>query len=189
MGGALVPRICAASPVSVAGMISMAGYSRTFVEEVLDQFAYLQRHLPKPKLVYEREMAAFEEVNELVKQGKGLSRGKSAPKDLPFPLPMSYFVDDYEIRPAEVAKELKIPRLFLHGRDDWQVPPSDLQIWQESLKRHPEAQTRFRLYDGLGHLFVKFENQEKGAFQYDEPGHVSSQIITDIVQWIYQVIT
>ena len=189
LGGRMAPRICAASQVPIAGMISLAGASRPLVDEFIDQLRYLQKHLPKPDEAFKRETVAAEEVKILVEQGKGLSKGKYPPKDFTFPVSMSYFTDDYESKPVEVASGLELPMLFMQGAKDWQVPPQDLDRWKEGLKgSRAEGRASFRLYDDIGHLFIAFKNEEKGAFQYDEPGHVAEPIIIDIVQWIEQVV-
>ena len=183
LGGRVAPRICAASSVPIAGMISLAGASRPLIDEMLDQFEYLQEHLPKAEDMYRRERVAAEEVKTLVEQGKGLSKGKNAPKDFTFPISMSYFIDDYENDAVEIARGLDLPMLFMQGAKDWQVPPEDLEKWKAGLggsKAKPRVV--FRLYDDVGHLFTAFKNDMKGPHQYDEPGHVSGSIIKDIVQ-------
>lgn len=188
LGGRAAPRICAASSVPIAGMISLAGASRPLIDEMLDQFEYLQEHLPKAEAMYRRERLAVVEVKTLVEQGKGLSKGKDPPKDFTFPIPMSYFIDDYENDPVELARGLGLPMLFMHGAEDWQVPPEDLERWKEGLKgSKAKSRAVFRLYDDVGHLFISFKNDMKGPHQYDEPGHVSGSIIKDIVQWIEQL--
>ena len=185
----MAPRVCAASTVPLAGMIAVAGASRTLLEEVLDQTVYLQQHFPKSDDLYERQMAAAREVKKLVEQGQGLSKGKSTPKDFMMPLCMSYFIDDFENDPVHVARGLEIPMLFMQGKKDWQVPASDLEIWREGLKwSSAEQRATFLLYDDVGHLSVPFKNEEKGAFQYDEPGHVSELMVKDVAKWIAQVV-
>ena len=69
------------------------------------------------------------------------------------------------------------------------MPPGDLERWKEGLKGSRAGQKSiFRLYDDVGHLFIAFKNDEKGAFQYDEPGHAAGSVIKDIVQWMEQVV-
>ena len=189
LGGRLAPRICAASDVPVAGMISLAGASRPLVDEMLDQFEYLQEHLPKPKEAYEKERSAAIEVKTLVEQGKGWSKGKTPSKDFTFPISMSYFIDDHENDPVRIAGGLDLPLLFMQGAQDWQVPCQDIERWKKGLKGSKAGQGAvFRVYDDVGHLFIAFKNDEQGVFQYDEPGHVAGSIISDIVQWIKQVV-
>lgn len=188
MGGTMAPRICAASSVPVAGMISLAGASRPLLNELLDQFAYLQEHFPKPEEKYERERASMKEVIKFLENGEPASKWKTVSKDLPIPLPYSYLLDGYKNNPVEAAKGLKIPMLFMHGKQDWHVPTEDMEVWRTGLIGSSVAkQSTFRLYDDVGHLFVPFKNEEEGPFRYDEPGHVSSTVVRDIVQWIEQV--
>jgi uncharacterized protein len=185
LGGTVAPRICAASPVPLAGMISMAATCRPLVDVFLDQSVYLQDHFPKPTKTYELEIDAIKQTQMLLRQDKGLSHGRNPPKHLPYSLPMSYFIDDFIHNPVQIARDLDLPMLFLHGARDWQVLPADLEKFRSGLEGSQGANRAIcRMYDDVGHLFVPFTNEEEGPFQYDEPGHVSPVVIKDIIQWI-----
>jgi hypothetical protein len=188
LGGTVTPRICAASPTPLAGTISMAASFRPLVDVFLDQSIYLQDRFPKPANMYELEIGAIKETQMLLREGKGLSQGRSPPKHLPYPLPMAYLIDDYEHSPVQLARHLDLPMLFLHGARDWQVSPADLEAFRSGLEGSQGGKrASFRLYDDVGHLFVPFRNEEEGPFQYDEPGHLSPVVIRDILQWIGSV--
>ena len=189
LGGGVSPRLCAASPYPVAGMISIAGNSKSLVEAILSQMEYCQEHFPRQKDEYGAERRTLEEIEHLLQSGRATKLGKSPVDKLPIPLPMSYLIDDVAHDPVAIANTLNLPMLFVQGKDDWQVTMDHFEKWKDGIKGNSTAaRTTFRLYDNVGHLMIKFKNKERGMLQYDEPGHVDEEIVKDIVQWIQQVV-
>jgi len=77
------------------------------------------------------------------------------------------YLADYD--PAESAKNMDKPMLFLHGSSDYDVLPDNLDIWKLATQNNPKA--AYKLYPGLNHDF---------GF-YSEDGE---EVIIDIANFI-----
>ena len=189
LGGGVAPRICAESSLPLAGMISCAGICRPFLDPIISQTRYSQLHFPQAVDEYEKEMKALQAVQEYLAEDPSNSKARDPTQDLSVPLPLSYIRDDYEHNPAEIARTLDMPMLFVQGGQDWQVEADHLDSWRAGLKGSIACEkAAYRLYEDVGHLLISFENEAKGLLQYDEPGHVKPEIIKDMTQWMEQIV-
>ncbi len=187
LGGRIAPRLCSRSPIPIAGMISMAGSSRSLVDTGLYQMKWFQKHFPRDEADFKNELATMEELGRILETPDCNPRSPNPTKGLPGTIPLSYLLEDKNTDPVELAKGLKIPMLFLQGDKDFQVTvDDDFRRWREGLES-AEAQGRatFKLYEGLNHPFIRYTGQEKGLKQYDEPGHVEEEVVNDIAKWIH----
>ena len=83
--------------------------------------------------------------------------------------------------PAELAAKLEVPMLILQGERDYQVRMVDFEGWQKALAGRPNV--TFKSYPALNHLFIAGAGPSTPA-EYDQPGHVSEDVIADIAGWI-----
>ena len=101
------------------------------------------------------------------------------------------YYKDLEDHPIpEYVARATIPFLILQGTEDFAVTVTiDYAAWQELFKGRDNA--TFKLYEGLNHFF--FISPGYGADdwvkEYSEPGHLDEQVLADIVEWIYSVIS
>jgi dienelactone hydrolase len=101
--------------------------------------------------------------------------------DLPFEVAAAYWLDLRGYQPHELAKELKQRMLILHGGRDYQVTSVDFENWKKSLAGRPNVV--LKEYPKLNHLFIEGEGLSSPA-EYNIPGHVAAEVITDIAEWI-----
>jgi len=179
LGGMLAPRIGQADP-SLAGLIMMAAANRPLEDLVLDQMNYL---LNLDGELDSQDTAQLQALQTQAANAKNPDLPKNTmPEDLPLGMPAAYMRDLQGYVPSETAKSLAMPLLVLQGGRDYQVSPT---LDFESLKTALAGKTKaaFKLYPKLNHLFIAGEGPSTPD-EYNIAGHVSPQVITDIVAWI-----
>ncbi len=180
LGGYLAPRIGAADP-QIRGLIILAGSARPLEDVLLDQMNYVLSLSIPDAAVRQQQLAALKQQVELVKDPRRLPT--AAESDLPFNVPVAYWLDLNAYHPEKVAQTLKQPMLFLQGGSDYQVTREDFQIWQDALGGRGDV--RFILYHGLSHLFMPVEGGQKATpATYTVAGHVTEEVVNDIGNWI-----
>jgi alpha-beta hydrolase superfamily lysophospholipase len=132
LGAFLVPRIGQQDP-KLAGLIIMAGITRSLEDTVLDQFTYLYSLTGKMTDQQKKELENLKVKVGRVKDPK-LS-DKTPTKDLPLGVSAAYWLDLRSYHPAKVAENLIMPILILQGGRDYQVlPTKDFEGWKTALK-------------------------------------------------------
>jgi dipeptidyl aminopeptidase/acylaminoacyl peptidase len=177
LGGMLAPRIAEADP-RIAGLVLLAGASRHLSEIVVDQMEYLgmtDASLIDPKLA----MASLRHEATRV-------MNPDLPLDIPasellLELPASYWRDLTAYHPADAAAGLRIPMLILQGGRDYQVTLTDLRGWHDALEGRMDVVEK--VYPDLNHLFMTGNGKSTPA-EYEIPGQVAEQVISDIGSWI-----
>lgn len=162
LGGILIPRIGAADP-NIAGLIVMAGSTRSLEDVIVDQMQYLGGNVQAAK-------AQAGKVKTL-KPDDGPVAG----------LPASYWLDLRAYYPAEAARHLKQPILVLQGERDYQVTMQDFAAWKKALAPRPNV--TLKTYPTLNHMFIPGDGKSTPA-EYEKPGRVSEDVIDDIAGWI-----
>ena len=168
LGGYLGPRIAERDP-QLAGVILMAGSTRPLEDLMLDQASYLGA-TPDQILGLKQEAAEIHTMQN----------AEGAPI---LGVPRSYWLDLNKYDPKAEVQKLHVRILVLQGGRDYQVTQPDYEGWQTALKGHNNA--TFHLYPSLNHLFISGEGKSLPA-EYNQPGHVSADVITDIANWIKQ---
>jgi fermentation-respiration switch protein FrsA (DUF1100 family) len=103
------------------------------------------------------------------------------PSTLLFNAPPAYWIDLNAYNPIVVAQKLTQPMLILQGERDYQVTMIDFQGWKDGLAGRDNV--TFKSYEDLNHLFLSGEGPSSPA-EYQTPGHVAGQVISDIADWI-----
>ena len=163
LGGYAMPRI-AARDGKLAGAILLAANARPIEDVVLDQNETAARQRandPAARLRMEQLKAEVAKVKALI-----------TPAALG--LPAAYWRDLQNYHPAQEARRLPFPMLFLQGEQDTQVTMRDFDIWKSALASQKNAQ--FQSYPDLNHLF------QSGDLRV--PGNVASEVIERIATWI-----
>ena len=177
-GGYLAPRIAEANP-GLAGVVVLAGSTRPIVDSLIDQLTYFMTLNPndvslRAKLDASKAFKVQVEAASL-----------RADDDLVFPvggrLKGAYFLDDRGYDPPKVAQKLRCRILVLHGERDYQVTARDFDGWKSALTGQPRAV--LKTYKTLNHLFVSGEGMP-GPAEYEKPGHVDEQVVTDIAAFV-----
>ena len=175
MGGMLAPAIVDEAHGLFDGFISLAGSPRIMPEIQADQNLALINSLNRAQIeqIVATEMAKLDRLDSWTESE--LLSNKI------FGLP-AYYVKDMISRDAgKIAVDLDVPMLFLQGSADSQVyADKDFKMWQDLLGDKEEAE--FKLYDGLNHLFMV--STLGISAEYQLKGHVGSEIIQDIADFI-----
>lgn len=178
LGGMLVPRIGSGDP-DLAGLIVLAGTTRSLEDVVLEQVEYLSA---VDGNVTEQERAVIEQVRAQVARVKDPGLSPAVPADqLPLGTPAAYWLDLRGYEPPQVARELSHPMLIIQGGRDYQVTMDDFQGWKDALA--DRADVTFKLYPALNHLMIAGEGVCSPA-EYFVPGHVEGAVVEDIAGWI-----
>ncbi|WP_181438543.1 alpha/beta fold hydrolase [Paenibacillus sambharensis] len=183
LGGMLAPRIDAEGG-DFAGLILLAGSPRPLWEIIYDQNAAFIAKMSDADPKKAANQAWLEAEYKKAKKIAAWTPEKAASETV-FGIPASYFKEMDSHSAAEYAKELTKPVLVLQGEDDFQVfADKDYLLWQEQLSHNPSAE--FKLYPGLNHFFVDYSGPDEGTTQeYQHPGTVCEQVISDIAKWIH----
>lgn len=182
LGATLIPRIGQGDP-DLAGVIIMAGITRSLEDTILDQFTYLYS---LGDTMTDEQKAQLEDLKVQIARVKDPELSVDvSPKDLPLGVSAAYWLDLRGYRPAEVMKTLSMPALILQGGRDYQVlATEDFEGWKAVLSSREDVS--FKLYPKLNHLFVSGEGKSTPQ-EYFIEGHVDPEVIDTIAQWIGKI--
>lgn len=171
-GGYMMPRI-AKRATSLAGAIIFAGDTRSMPDLLETQLPYLASLEPETEASRKQLEAALQQVAKMrtVQAGDPPVMG----------MPAAYLLDLKGYDPAALMKSTALPLLILQGERDYQVTLKDFEGWKTALQGRSNA--TFKTYPALNHLFDSGEGKPSPA-EYQKPGHVNAQVITDIAVWI-----
>ncbi len=178
LGGMLIPRIGVRDP-GIAGLIVMAGTTRSMEDVILSQMKYLAS---LDGTASELKQAQLDKIAQQVALVKSPSLSRDTPAEqLPFGVAAAYWLDLRDYHPAEEAAKLAQPILILQGQRDYQVTMEDYAGWEETLRKRPSV--TFNLYPNLNHLFMTGAGKS-GPADYAGAGHVAETVIDDIARWV-----
>jgi uncharacterized protein len=182
LGATLAPRIGKQDP-EIAGLIIMAGITRSLEDTILDQFTYLYS---LAGTMTDEQKAELEVLKDKVARVKNIESLKDTPsKDLPLGISAAYWKDLHGHKPLDDVKTLNMPILILQGGRDYQVLESeDFEGWKYALNQNTDA--GFKLFPKLNHLFIAGEGKSTPQ-EYMVEGHVEKDVIDSIVQWIKKI--
>ena len=167
--GFLIPKIYEEDTEStIAGFISMAGPAQPMMHENKERIEKLlsNTEISEGEInMYKTILGLFDEIENLTEA----DLGKDQMLFGHYPSHWLYLAD-YD--PAESAKSMDKPVLFLHGSSDRDVSPDDLDIWKVATQKNPKA--AYKLYPGLNHDFGFY-------YTYAE---VDEEVIIDIANFI-----
>ncbi|MEL7669107.1 DUF3887 domain-containing protein [Methanobacterium sp.] len=179
LGATLAPRISQQDD-ELAGIIIMAGMTRSIEEAILDQFTYLYS---LDGNITEQQKAELDDLKEKVDKLKdpefieNISR-----QDLPLAMPVAYWKDLHNYDPVNTVKNLNTSILVLQGGRDYQVLESkDFKGWKDVLNNKENA--ALKVFPELNHLFIAGEGKSSPQ-EYMVEGHVEKEVIDSIAEWI-----
>jgi len=206
LGGYLAPRIATGDP-QIAGIMMLAANARPLEKVLLGEVEYIAKEdaeqaataaadkpslapkaasdqapkaPPKPTAQDEKAVQIAEDSAKQI-ESPTLKPGEDVPV-LGGTMAASYWLDLRGYNPVQVAEGLKIPMLILQGGRDFQVTPKgDFSAWQAAFEHRRNA--TLKLYPDLDHLFMSGTGASLLP-DYNKPGHVDQQVITDIAAWI-----
>lgn len=180
LGAYVAPRIAGNDP-QIAGIVMLAANTAPLEQLFLDAVHYVvAKGGTAPTADDQKQIAAVEDgVKKIespdLKPGETITLLGSA-------LPSSYWLDLRSYNPIAAAEALKIPMLFLQGQRDFQVPPAtNFDKWKTALANRSDV--TLKLYPDLNHLFMSGSGPSLPQ-EYEKPGHVDEQVVTDIATWL-----
>jgi dienelactone hydrolase len=181
LGGFLLPRIAlAAEPKKIAGFISMAGLTRPLDDTIIRQMTYL--YGLAGNTLSDEDRKRLQDIKDAVAKVKALTDAdKGSTTKLLGAMP-AYWLDLRGYDPAETAKSVKAPMLFLQGERDYQVQTVDLENWKKALGSRRDVE--FHLYAKLNHLFYEGEGVLVPLEYMQKHGSVAPYVVDDIASWI-----
>jgi dienelactone hydrolase len=178
LGGMVAPRIARADG-KLAGIILLAGATRaSLVDQIERQLAYIQAVGGPDSAAVQAQRA---QLAPLLAKIRALTPADSNNTQILLGAPARYFLDLAQYDPARAMREVPLPLLVLQGLRDYQVAPDQLDDWLSVLGQRRDLTVK--RYEGLNHLFLRGEGPPSPA-DYRRPGHVDSQVISDIADWI-----
>ncbi len=178
LGGMLIPRIAAASP-EARGFIALAGAARPLEDLVLEQIEYIAS---LDGTVTAEEQATLDQMRAVTARVKSPDLSADTPaSELPLGTTGRYWLDLRGYEPAKEARSITRPLLILQGARDYQVTMADFTLWQEALYGMPNV--TLETYPDLNHLFITGTGMSKPD-EYQQPGHVSQEVIEDIAAFV-----
>jgi uncharacterized protein len=178
LGAMMAPRIAADNP-QVAGLILLAGTTRPLQDVILDQLRYIKALPGGDTARMYQQMNQAEAAKKQV-EDPALKPGATV-EVLGSKIPSSYWLDLRSYQPAEAAAKLSIPMLVLQGGRDYQVTKADYEGYQKALTGRSNVTLKW--YPTMNHLFVEGAKASTPR-DYDQPTHVSEQVINDIAAWV-----
>ncbi len=172
LGGMLAPRIAQESGGKVAGIVSLAGTARGYLDVVYDQNMDVAQDDSQRNSI-KREYRKAENLSELDAD------------DTVFGIPAPYLQDLYSHPVEESLAALSIPILVLQGENDFQMHTEDFRSWEEALAGYA-GPWEAEMLENLNHLFVDDSAlANRGSLaEYLEEGHVDPGVLDRIAAWI-----
>ncbi len=181
LGGMLAPRLYEDNDGVYAGVIILAGTTRTLTDVGIDQTTnainkYSGLEKAQYKFVLNKQIRDIEKIDTFTEE-------ELINKNI-FNMSAYYIKDINSFDTASSAKNIDKPFLILQGSEDFQIfADKDYTLWQEVLKDNEDAE--FKLYDGLGHFFTKApENPNNDIGDYIPPQKIDERVIEDIISFI-----
>jgi alpha-beta hydrolase superfamily lysophospholipase len=175
-GGMLAPRIAnRAGKDNVAGLVLLAAPARSLLDIIPEQNRYLAM---LDGTVSKDDQAMLDGIAAEIALVRD---GKPHPGALALGAPLSYWRGFDRIDPVADARGTHLPMLLLQGGRDIQVVDTDWQAWRKAFAH--ERQATFHHYPSLNHLGIAGSGPGT-PMEYERPGHVDTQLITDIADWI-----
>ena len=160
---------------SIAGLVMMAATSRNLLDVIIEQVEYLAA------LDGNVDADEAQNVNEVRSSVEKIKSGQLAEGEFVLGAPKAYWDDLLAYDQVETTKQLTLPILILQGERDYQVTPTDLDIWKEALQ--DKSNVSIKVYPDLNHLFMSGLGKSSPN-EYIEPSNVSPEVIKDIAEWI-----
>ncbi len=179
LGAYLAPRIAAQVPGQLAGIAMLEAPSSSLLQLLLIQTQYLISLQGTPT---EQEQQQLDTIKQQVALAESPDLSPSTPaSELPGGVPASYWLDLRTYDPLKTAASLNIPMLFTQGGRDYQVPPSQLQPWEQALAG--KSNVTFKVYPNLDHLLFAGTGPSTPS-EYTVPNHVAGEVVSDLAAWV-----
>jgi dienelactone hydrolase len=178
LGGYLAPRIAQASG-NVAGLVLLEAGISPLQDLIETQFRHLASEAGGADPQAKAMLDVLPDQIALV-ESPDLSPSTPA-SQLPLGIPAAYWLDLRTYDPGADARAFDGPILIVQGGRDYQVPPSEADLWRAALAR--ESDVEIREYPALNHLMLPGSGPSRPA-EYGVPGHVDAALVEDLAEWV-----
>lgn len=173
LGGFLAPRIAAAAKGKVAGVVVLAGPTRSVPDVIEEQAAYLVANGAATEEVMAPMRAEAKKIREI--------DPKKPPDGMLLNAPAGYWIDLASYDPVGTARKNALPILILQGDRDYMVTAKDLEGWKTGLAGASFA--RFETFPEANHLFVNGQGKSLPT-EYLMAGNVGGKVVDAIAEWV-----
>lgn len=172
-GGFMLPYFAKNCP-PVRGYIGLAANFSTLLEMLPYQFNYLADSASRQ---YCDEMIARCRYMTANLENKNYNKDSCTPG-----LTMIYMRHMERNSPVALAGNLEgKPVLLIQGGRDYQVPPSELELWKQQLQKSKTLE--WKVFPKLNHLMMEGEGKP-GPAEYNISANVPEYVPEEIVSWI-----
>jgi len=178
LGGMLVPRIAKAA-TEASGFISLAGLALPFPDTYLRQVKYLLALDGELSDEDKKQIEAVRADVDKIRTAKESDRGSGVKWLGATP---AYWLDLRGYDPAEAARVIDRPMLFLQGQRDYQVVAENLDHWKKALEGRPGVE--FKLFPKLNHLFMEGQGIPQPGEYTAKHGSVAEEVVAEIAVFI-----
>ena len=180
LGATVAPRIGLKDP-NLAGLIIMAGITRSLENIILDQFTYL--YSLSDNITAQQENDLEDLRKKVAKLNDPEMIDNITAQDMPLGISVAYWRDLHDNTPLDAVEKITMPILILQGERDYQVlKTKDFEEgWKKALSNRKNVS--FKLFPRLNHLFIAGEGKSTPQ-EYNIEGHVDKDVIEVIVQWM-----
>lgn len=187
MGGMLAPRIDAEGG-NYKGLILMAGSPRRLEEIMLDQNEAVMRSGKGMLQWFVKTQVA--KISAMFEGMYELSDEEAKEKKVGNGTTLYYFKEMGEHQSSNYLVKLEKPILIMQGEKDFQATlENDFAAYKELL--NDKKNVSFRVYENLNHLFVPsvYGNIMKAMKEYKVEQHIGKNVIKDLADWIFNVVS
>lgn len=176
-GGFMIPYFKMNLP-KVAGFIGLAANYQTIAEIIPSQLEYLSA-LNNDSAT----LAAYAPLIAKANYTKNHLYDKQINTDSLFPgLTIAFLRHMDKYKPDNIAEVLnKKPVLFIQGSRDYQVTPTELNLWKNKLKNACCA--TYIQFEKLNHMLLAGEGKSTPN-EYNVPNNVPEYVATEIANWV-----
>jgi dienelactone hydrolase len=181
LGGYLLPMILESMP-DARGGIALAGSTRPLEDIMVEQYEELipEQTAGGSEELKQKGQATLEQARQARAAIKALDPSKIDGPPLLY-APPSYWLALAGYNPPARAVKFSMPLLILQGERDYQVKMTEFTNWKAALGSRPNV--TLKSYPALNHLFIEGTGKSTPE-EYNHPGHVSAEVISDIAKWI-----
>ncbi|MCK5764300.1 MAG: prolyl oligopeptidase family serine peptidase, partial [Clostridiales bacterium] len=177
-GGYLMPKIAKLTP-NAAGYILISAPVTPIEDLIVTQFEYI---FNLDNVVSEEEQSLLTTYKIYQENIHNVNLESTLQHTELMGISKDYWLYLQSYTPQTEAKNINKPLLILNGERDYQVPITEFNNWKVSLENNDNV--TFISYPGLNHLLYLGEGTPSPD-EYYTPGHVSKDLLLDVVEWIY----
>lgn len=175
-GASLAPSM--AKDKNIKGIVLMSGSLRHLSDLIFDQNETLVNQ--SNGLSEEDKKIQLENASSEVLKAKNINLES---KEEPFGLKPSYWNSLNQLDLKKDILSFNGNLFIIHGENDFQsLPQRNYYEYIELLSGKDNV--RFKLYEGLSHIFTPSDNNKYDMSVYDKKSYVSSEVTEDISNWI-----